>query len=164
MSDIVFKKLEVFDWMIWKQIRFEALKDSPNNFVSSYEEGINLADTHFINTVEKSSIFICFVNGDVAGCCGFSIGKELKTSHIGALWGMYIKKSFRNKGLGFLFVDYVKNYAKNYVKYLYLGSLAENIAAINLYRKCGFKIYGTRPNYNKIGDKFYDDFTMMCEL
>ena len=33
-----------------------------------------------------------------------------------------------------------------------------------LYKKCGFKVYGTRPNYSKIGDKFYDDLIMMCEL
>ena len=46
--------------------------------------------------------------------------------------------------------------------HLYLGCNAQNFGAVKLYKKCGFKVYGTRPDYTKIGSQFYDDLIMMC--
>ena len=78
---------------------------------------------------------------------------------------MYVKDKMRVGGIGLELVNAVKNCAtNNYVKHLYLGCNAENLGAVRLYKKCGFKVYGTRPNYTKIVDKLYDDLIMMCEL
>ena len=81
------------------------------------------------------------------------------------LFGMYVKDGVRGSGVGLALVNFVKDYAKkNHVKHLYLGCNAQNLGAVKLYKKCGFKVYGTRPDYTKIGSKFYDDLIMMCEL
>ncbi len=48
------------------------------------------------------------------------------------------------------------------IMHLYLGCNAQNFGAVKLYKKCGFKVYGTRPDYTKIGSQFYDDLIMMC--
>lgn len=78
---------------------------------------------------------------------------------------MYVKDGVRGSGVGLALVNFVKDYAKkNHVKHLYLGCNAQNLGAVKLYKKCGFKVYGTRPDYTKIGNKFYDDLIMMCEL
>ena len=76
-----------------------------------------------------------------------------------------MKDGVRGSGVGLALVNFVKDYAKkNHVKHLYLGCNAQNRGAVKLYKKCGFKVYGTRPDYTKIGSKFYDDLIMMCEL
>ena len=78
---------------------------------------------------------------------------------------MFVKNENRGEGVGLELVNHVKIYAKNNdIKHLYLGCNAQNYGAIKLYKKCGFKVYGTRPDYTKIDNKFYDDLIMMCEL
>ena len=164
MNKVIIKKLEVSDCQQWKKIRLEALKNSPDNFMSSYQDEVNYSDDHFTRGLEASIIFGCFIQDEIVGCCGLVVEKASKISHTGTLWGMYIKEDARGGGVGLSLVSHVKDYAKSYIKHLYLGCNAENQSAIKLYRKCGFKVYGTRPNYTKIGDKFYDDLIMMCEL
>jgi len=159
------KQLGKNDWREWKEIRLEALKKSPDGFVSSFEEENKTPDNMWAEQLENSIKFGYFINDEIVGCSGLLIEKATKISHTGSLFGMYVKDDFRGSGVGFTLVNFVKNYAKeNHIKHLYLGCNAENRGAVKLYKKCGFKIYGTRPDYTKIDNKFYDDLIMMCEL
>ena len=159
------KQLNKNDWREWKEIRLEALKKSPDSFVSSFEEEDKTPDNMWAEQLENSIKFGYFINDEIVGCSGLLIEKATKISHTGSLFGMYVKDGVRGSGVGFDLVNFVKNYAKeNHIKHLYLGCNAENLGAVKLYKKCGFKIYGTRPDYTKIDNKFYDDLTMMCEL
>ena len=159
------KQLNKNDWREWKEIRLEALKKSPDSFVSSFEEEDKTPDNMWAEQLENSIKFGYFINNEIVGCSGLLIEKATKISHTGSLFGMYVKDGVRGSGVGFDLVNFVKNYAKeNHIKHLYLGCNAENLGAVKLYKKCGFKIYGTRPDYTKIDNKFYDDLTMMCEL
>ena len=49
------------NWKIWKQFRLDALKNSPGNFGSSYEEEFNWPDLNFQNELIKSDIFGAFI-------------------------------------------------------------------------------------------------------
>jgi len=159
------KKLEKNDWQQFKQIRLEALKKSPDSFLSSFEKESKIADEFWLEQLDKDIIFGYFTDNEIVGCCGLLLEKKAKIAHTATLFGMYVKDKTRGSGIGLELVNAVKNCAKNnYVKHLYLGCNAENLGAVKLYRKCGFKVYGTKPNYSKIGDKFYDDLIMMCEL
>ena len=159
------KQLNKNDWREWKEIRLEALKKSPDSFVSSFEEENKTPDNMWAEQLENSLKFGYFINDEIVGCSGLLIEKATKISHTGSLLGMYVKDGFRRSGVGFDLVNFVKNYAKeNHIKHLYLGCNAENLGAVKLYKKCGFKVYGTRPDYTKIDNKFYDDLIMMCEL
>jgi RimJ/RimL family protein N-acetyltransferase len=159
------KQLNKNDWREWKEIRLEALKKSPDSFLSSFEEENKTPDNMWAEQLENSIKFGYFINDEIVGCSGLSIEKATKISHTATLFGMYVKDGFRGSGVGLALVNFVKNYAKeNHIKHLYLGCNAENRGAVKLYKKCGFKVYGTRPDYTKIDNKFYDDLTMMCEL
>ena len=159
------KQLNKNDWREWKEIRLEALKKSPDSFASSFEEENKTPDNMWAEQLENSLKFGYFINDEIVGCSGLLIEKATKISHTGSLLGMYVKDGVRGSGIGFDLVNFVKNYAKeNHIKHLYLGCNAENRGAVKLYKKCGFKVYGTRPDYTKIDNKFYDDLTMMCEL
>jgi RimJ/RimL family protein N-acetyltransferase len=160
------KKLGKNDWRQWREIRLEALKKSPDSFMSySFEEEDKTSDDMWAKQLESCLMFGYFVNNEIVGCCGLLLEKRVKISHTATLCRMYVKDEMRGNGIGLELVNAVKDYAKNNdVKHLYLGCNAENRGAVKLYKKCGFKVYGTRPDYSKIGDKFYDDLIMMCEL
>ena len=160
------KKLDKNDWREWKKIRLEALTKSPDSFMSySFEEEDANTDNMWAEQLESCLIFGYFINDKIMGCCGLLLEKRAKISHTATLCRMYVKDEARGSGVGLALVNFVKDYAKkNHVKHLYLGCNAQNLGAVKLYKKCGFKVYGTRPDYSKIGDKFYDDLIMMCEL
>ncbi len=159
------KKLGKNNWRQWKEIRLEALKKSPDSFLSSFEEEDKTPDDMWAKQLENSLKFGYFINDEIVGCCGLLIEKAAKISHTATLSSMYVKDDFRGSSVGLALVNFVKDYAKeNHIKHLYLGCNAQNLGAVKLYKKCGFKVYGTRPDYTKIGSKFYDDLIMMCEL
>lgn len=159
------KKLGKNHWKEWKEIRLEALKKSPDNFLSSFSEESKMSDDVWIKQLGSSVKFGYFIDEKIVGCSGLLLEKAEKISHIATIFGMYVKDDVRGNNIGFKLVENTKKYAKkHHIKYLYLGCNAENFGAINLYRKCGFEVYGTRPNYTKIGDRFCDDLIMMCEL
>ena len=159
------KKLTKHHHKEYKQIRLEALKKSPDSFLSSFEEENKTPDDVWAKQLENSLKFGYFINDEIVGCTGLLIEKIAKISHTGTLFGMYVKDDCRGAGIGLALVNFVKDYAKkNHIKHLYLGCNAQNLGAVKLYKKCGFKVYGTRPDYTKIGSQFYDDLIMMCEL
>jgi RimJ/RimL family protein N-acetyltransferase len=161
----VIKKLTKHHHKEYKQIRLEALKKSPDSFLSSFEEENKTPDDVWAKQLENSLKFGYFINDEIVGCTGLLIEKIAKISHTGTLFGMYVKDDCRGAGIGLALVNFVKDYAKkNHIKHLYLGCNAQNLGAVKLYKKCGFKVYGTRPDYTKIGSQFYDDLIMMCEL
>ncbi len=51
---------------------------------------------------------------------------------------IYIKEEYRRAGIGKLFIDYIKEKYPDAV--LRLEVEAENIHAVNLYKKCGFEV------------------------
>lgn len=159
------RKLSKNDWLKWKKIRLEALEKSPNSFLSTFEEENKISDDIWERQLENSLKFGYFVDDEIVGCLGLLIENIVKISHIATLSQMYVKDNFRGSGVGVGLLDFVKDYAKkNNVRHLYLGCIAENLGAVKLYRKCGFKICGIRRDYIKINNKFYDDLIMMCEL
>jgi RimJ/RimL family protein N-acetyltransferase len=159
------KKLDKNHWLELKEIRLEALQKSPDSFLSSFEEENQSADNVWIEKLENSSLFGYFFNEKIIAFCQLKFEKAKKISHIATLSSMFVKDEKRGEGIGLELVNFVKDFAKNNgAKHLYLGCNSQNLSGIKLYKKCGFKVYGTRPNYTKIDNKFYDDLIMMCEL
>ena len=159
------KKLDKNYWQELKEIRLEALQKSPDSFLASFEEESQSPDTIWIEKLENFTHFGYFFNEKIIAFCQLSFEKAKKILHTATLSSMFVSYERRGEGIGLELVNYVKNYAKNHgVKHLYLGCNAQNHCAIKLYKKSGFKVFGTRPDYTKIDNKFYDDLIMMCEL
>jgi hypothetical protein len=89
--------LTVGDWQIWKDIRLEALQNSPENFGSCYEEELNWSDTEFQEGLTKSNIFGVFIENKLAACAGFYSLTSLKTKHCGVIWGCILDLNIGNK-------------------------------------------------------------------
>lgn len=159
------RKLEISDYLNYKSIRLEALKDNPYNFISTFAEEAEFENNKWQEIIATNSFFGYFTAENViAGAVGLLDEKKAKLAHLRIVFAMYVKPSFRGLGISMQLMNHLKNIVPKDVRQLHLGCIANNLPAVNFYRKCGFKIYGTRPNYIKIDDEFYDEVIMICEL
>ncbi len=158
MADICIRLLTSADWQLWKTIRLQALKDSPQSFGSSYEETLRCNDQYFKNMLEKNDVFAAFDGGDIIGCVGFSSLKSAKTAHRGMIWGMYTSLAVRGKGVAKQLMQQVIKHAANSVTHLHLHCATGNTAALALYQQLGFEIYATEPKSIKVHNQFYDQY------
>ncbi len=149
------------DWQIWKEIRLEALQNSPENFGSSYEEECDWPDLEFQNGLNRSHIFGAFIENYLVACAGFYTLNFIKTQHRGVIWGMYTRPEYRKQGIASALMQHVIADARSKVSQLHLTCVTSNHGAIQFYQKQGFKIYGTEPRALKVGDKFLDEHLMV---
>ena len=152
------------DWSAWKAIRLEALQTQPEAFGSSYEEALLLQDDEFKQGLTDNDIFGAFVDEQLVGCAGFCGAKLLKMQHRGTLISLYVKQPNRGQQIGDKLVKTIIEHARPKVLQLHCMVTTENQAAINLYRKHGFMLYGTEPRALKINGRFYDEHLMVLKL
>ena len=156
--------LELQDWLTFKLLRLEALLQHPEAFGSSYDEESKLTEEEFQQGFSACAIFGAFVDEEIVGCAGFFIYTAKKMSHRGCLFSMYIKDTHRNRGTADALVKAIIDHAKQRVIQLHLTVVTTNHAAIRLYQKSGFTIYGTEPRSLKIEDRFYDEHLMVLKF
>ncbi len=106
---------------------------------------------------------VCYVALDNDEIIGYVIAVRehfIRTRHV-AVVVIGILEEYCSKGIGHMLLKNIINWAKiNGVKRLELNVITENERAVNLYKKCGFKIEGTRKSSTLINGKYYDDFYM----
>ena len=159
------RKLEISDYLSYKSIRLEALKDNPYNFISTFAEEAEFENNKWQEIVATNNLFGYFTaENAIVAVVGLLDEKKAKLAHLRTVFAMYVKPSFRGLGISMQLMNYLKSIVPTDVRQFHLGCSANNLPAISFYRKCGFKIYGTRPNYTKVDDEFYDDVIMICEL
>ncbi len=158
------RKLIQDDWKIWKSFRLEALKNSSENFGSSFEEESRWPDCDFQNSLAKTDIFGVFINHSLISCGGFYSLNSAKTKHRGIIWGMYTLPEYRGKGIASTLIKTIINHAKSHVIQVHLTCVTSNLSAVAFYQKQGFKIYGTEPRALKIGDAFLDEYLMVLDI
>jgi RimJ/RimL family protein N-acetyltransferase len=87
-----------------------------------------------------------------------------KSKHVGEL-GIFVKREYRDKGIGGLMMRQALKYArKEGMKIVKLSSFANNDRAIHLYKKLGFKKAGLLKNTLKDKGRYFDEIIMEREL
>ncbi|HCU6014361.1 TPA: GNAT family N-acetyltransferase, partial [Legionella pneumophila] len=152
------------DWHLWKEIRLEALNNSPENFGSSYEDEVHMSDADFQNGLSKGYVLGAFVDDLLVSCAGFYTLNSIKTKHRGVLWSMYTRLEYRGKGIATALIQTLIQHAKTSVTQLHLTCVVSNFVAQAFYQKQGFRIYGTEPKALKINDTFYDEYLMVLDF
>jgi ribosomal protein S18 acetylase RimI-like enzyme len=105
-----------------------------------------------------------FRAGELVGTAGFAIQQGQKNAHKGRLWGMYVRPSSRNLGVGRLLVSAVLDVARENVELIQLSVVKENRPARRLYESVGFLEFGMEPKASKLGDKYYDEAHMALDF
>jgi RimJ/RimL family protein N-acetyltransferase len=160
VARIEVRRLLPMDAALYRDIRLEALKLSPEAFGSSFEAEHAEALTWFADRLESSAVFGAFDGADLVGTAGFFIRQGRKESHKGALWGMYVQPGARKAGVGKQLAKAVIDHLRQHVELIQLTVVSGNEPARRLYDSLGFIEYGIEKNSLKQDGHYWDEVLM----
>ena len=163
-ADATIRRLRLDDANSFRAIRLEALKANPEALGSTFEVEDKLDVAWFAGRLENSHVMGAFRDGELVGTAGFAIQQGQKNAHKGRLWGMYVRPSSRNLGVGRLLLSAVLDVARENVELIQLSVVKENRPARRLYESVGFLEFGMEPKASKLGDKYYDEAHMALDF
>lgn len=156
--------LGVDDVHDFRNIRLSALKESPEMFGSIYDCEKKLSTQQFMKRLDSFTAFGAYIEEKIVGLCVFKQEDGVKDAHKAYLSSVFVEPEFRGLGVAEKLLQSVKNYAREHVEQIMLSVVDGNIAAIKLYEKQGFKIYGVEPRALKEGSEYRDEILMILIL
>ena len=155
------KKLQKSDATQFHAFRLSGLKETPENFGSSYDEEkeytLERIESHF----ENGAIFGCFEGDDLIGVTGYYAIARKHMAHVARIWGVYVHPDMRRQGVSKMIFEAILDDIPDGIEQIRLGVSAQNTAAKSLYESVGFKECGREDKLIKIGDQYYDEILMV---
>ena len=151
-------------------VRLEALEREPQSFGEAAEEhrGTSIATIAERLTANPDDEFVfgAFQENQLVGTAGFFRYKIVKARHKGRIWGVYVRGTCRNQGIGraLLLALLEKIRTSQGVEQVTLTVVSGQYAAIELYRSLGFKTFGVEPRGLKLGERYFDNEHMVLQL
>lgn len=155
------RRLTVDDAAAFRAVRLEALEAHPEAFGADLQDEAVRDVARFAEWIESSAVFGAFGADRLVGIAGFFKAGNRKSAHIGKLISMYVRSEARGSGVALELVEAVLAHASGQVVQVHLGVAASNEAAIRLYRKAGFEIYGTEPRALFVNGRYIDEHLMV---
>ena len=160
--DIIIRKLQPHESTIYREVRLDCLKNTPQFFGSTYEEEILNPKFSFETYIETDSpdhvMFGAFDGERLIGITGFNRMARKRASHRGELVQVFVEPGYRGQNIGEKLLRHVLEYAfaLDGIEQVQLSVIASNQTAIKLYEKLGFKSFGVQQKYFKVGDSYMD--------
>jgi ribosomal protein S18 acetylase RimI-like enzyme len=138
------------DAMPFRELRLEALQDSPTAFSADYQQNLNHPAKYWEDrlTMEEdaATIFLAEHEGKLIGMTGIFRGSSPKTRHGAWIWGVYVTPEWRGLRIAEELINLCFTWSKaRKIILVKLGVAATNEPAIRCYERCGFSTYGTEP-------------------
>ncbi len=151
----------LFDLILQSSYETDFLALSPAERIN---EGFSKEKIENLLKNESTIMFICFFNDLPIGNLGIHFTKRERFKHRASIgmnvikdyWGIGAGTSLLTKALEYFLSD------KNLTK-LELEVRADNVRAINLYKKFDFKIEGNISKFFRINDQYYSAYIMGLE-
>ncbi|MCG6137175.1 MAG: GNAT family N-acetyltransferase [Nostoc sp. LLA-1] len=160
------------DVVVYRELRLQALRESPTAFGSSYEQESCFSLTDFAARLRPhndstNGIFGAFDDRNkLIGMLGFSRESRLKRVHIGSLWSMYVLPEFRRRGVGTALLDKALSHAKHLdgLRQILITVTTNNLAACSLYKSRGFERFGLERDALFIDGTYFDEEHLALHL
>lgn len=142
ITDIEIVRLEPNDWLKYKNIRLETLKQEARAFNSTYEESINYSNEYWSKKLGNDNeihLFAQFEN-KIIGTVSATLKEEEVEEGTAVIHGMYLNNSFRSMGIGKLLIYNLLEALKEIrsTKKVKLWVKETQLSATHLYESCGF--------------------------
>ena len=166
---IVIREATPADAMPFRELRLEALQDTPTAFSADYQQNLSHPAKYWEDrlTMEKDEATIYFAEHEakLIGMTGIARGSSPKTRHSAWIWGVYVTPEWRGLRVAEELINSCFTWAKaKMILLVKLGVAATNKPAIRCYERCGFSTYGTEPRAVFYNGKYYDEFLMFRSL
>ena len=146
------------EWQVLRDIRLDALRDTPDAFGSTYAEQAAAAEADWRRRISRGRTFFAYVpevNGtEPSGIVG-SLQEKPGPVELVSLW---VRPRARGRGVGEALVTAVINWAKaRSAASVHLWLTETNQRARVLYERCGFRLTGerqsmpTKPDLTEVG-------------
>lgn len=160
--------LEPARWQEYRDIRLEALLDSPQAYGTSYDEELQTSKEQWKERLgeaqQKKYRWMLFAQKDnrLIGSVGAYREKGERSGHLVTVINVYVKPGCRGKGIATQLLMKLINSLKEdiSVKQAVLWVATIQKPAIALYQKCGFVVAGALANALKAGSNYYDYLLM----
>ena len=168
-AEVQIRQLTPKDAALYRSIRLEGLKESPEAFGSTFEAEFTKPLAWFFDRLSSSVVFGAIrdakiLDAKILGVAGFAVRDGEKEAHKGLLWGMYVRPDARGAGVARRLVEAVIAYARARVELIQLSVVVGNEQARRLYARLGFVEYGIEKNSLKYCGRYYDEILMAKEL
>ena len=158
------RRLEVADVEDYRAIRLAALRTEPESFGALYEVEAALPVETFVERLASGIVLGAYAGGRIVGVAGFRRETGAKERHKGVVWGVYVQRAARGQGVAAALIAGIIAVALPIVEQLTLSVVQGNDAAIALYRRHGFTVYGIEPRARKNAAGYVDKVLMVCDL
>jgi len=143
MSEFQISVLSDEDWLDYKSIRLESLRESPDSFGSTFEREAEFVAEHWKSrlrispTMHDAVALAASADQSYIGLLSCIIPESnTKNAHLFQMW---VSPKHRGKGIGTALINRVKNWAAvRGVEKLLLSVTTINSDAISLYQTIGF--------------------------
>ena len=153
----------------YRQLRLEALQDSPTAFTADYQKNLNYPPQYWEDLLtmeaDEQTIFVAEGEAKLIGMTGIARGRSQKTRHSAWIWGVYITPTWRGLRVAQELIHSCFAWAElRKIVVIKLGVSATNQPAIRCYARCGFSAYGTEPRAIFYDGKYHDELLMSRSL
>lgn len=160
------RRLRPEDAEQFQALRLRALRECPSAFASSHAEEV---ETPLAVIAERlapkpdGAIFGWFRDEVLHGTVGVQQEGMVKLAHKAYVWGVYVAPEARKAGIGRQLLDKAIAYANAELKVrqVNLGVNTQNQAAIALYRRVGFEVFGTERAFLLVDGVLHDEHHMV---
>ena len=163
-TQIQIRRLAPADASLFRDIRLEGLRRSPEAFGSTFEAENARPLTFFSERLGGSAAFGAFCGSELVGIAGLVIHEGQKEAHKSLLVGMYVRPGARKSGVGRRLVETIVEFARHRVELVQLSVVSENEQARRLYERLGFVEYGLEKNALKQDSRYCDEVLMAKDL
>jgi ribosomal protein S18 acetylase RimI-like enzyme len=168
MENLDIRPLSAVDAAAFRQMRLQAISDSPTAVWPTYEEEARRTVEEIEARIQRTDaqvVFGAFVDMELAGIAGLRREPLGQVRHKAVLWGVFVSPHQRREGLARKLFARVVSFAREEgVLQIQLCVNAENTRARNLYRSLGFSTFGVEPRAMRVGDKYFDEEHMVLRL
>ncbi|MCV0429105.1 MAG: GNAT family N-acetyltransferase [Roseibium sp.] len=162
--NIEIRQIHADEVAAFRQIRLEALKNEPSSYASSYEDWIILTTEDWQERL-KEPVFVAFQAGEPVGIMGLLRQRASKMSHRATIVMVYVRENLRGNGIADkLLKAVVETSGERGIAQLELTVSAENMAAIEFYKRQGFTEVGRIPGGFLHQGREIDDLIMVYRL
>lgn len=167
---IIIREANISDADQFRELRLDALQDSPTAFPAEYSVNANQPMGFWegrLKTNEIGTIFFAEAERErqLIGMTGIRRGESPKTKHSADIWGVYVHPAWRGLRIADALIGTCIGWARSKaVNIIKLGVVIASTSAVRCYQRCGFTIYGTEPRGMFYNGQYYDGYLMFRDI
>ena len=161
---IIVKRASQKDWKKYKEIRLDALQKNPESFGRAHEEEKNRSESEWKDKLkDKNRVTLLVLDRDnPIGLLGIIFESSTRVAHITDIISVYLKEEYRGRGISSQLMNEALEIikARKTARKVKLHVTTNQLPAVNLYKKFGFRIVGELQKEMNVNGKHYNSYVM----